>query len=90
MVIQQYEDKLGQVRHSNILSRPSKITSNVKQGCVIAPALFTLLFRMMLQKVTENLDDKDGVYICFLTYNTLKAVHQFSYLGRVIKYDGKI
>ena len=34
-----------------------KITNDVKQGC-LAPTLF-----MMFQYVTEDLDDKDGVYI---------------------------
>ena len=38
----------------------------MKQGCVLAPTIFTLFIRMMLQQVTEDLDDKDGVCIRFL------------------------
>ena len=67
MVIQLHEDQLGHVRHVNILSRSVTITNGVKQGCVLAPTLFTLFFSMMLQHVTEDLDDKDGVYIRFRT-----------------------
>ena len=55
MVIQLHKDQQGQMRHSNILSRPFEITNGVKQGCVLVPALFTLFFSMMLQHVKEDL-----------------------------------
>ena len=71
MVIQPHEDQLDQVKQSNILSRLFKITNSVKQGCVLAPFLFTLVFGMMLQQITEHLDVKDGVYICFRTNGSL-------------------
>ena len=67
MVSQLREDQLGQVRHSSILSRPFNITNGMKQGCVLAPMLFTLFFGMMLQQVREYLNDKDGVYISICT-----------------------
>ena len=37
----------------------------MKQGCLLAPTVFTLFFTMILQHVTEDLDDEDGVYIRF-------------------------
>ena len=61
-----HENQLGQVRHGNIISRPFKITNGVKQGRVLMPTLFTFFFSMM-QHVTEDLDDKDGIYIRFRT-----------------------
>ena len=66
MVVQLYEDQLGQVRHGNILSRPFKITNDVKQGYVLAPTLFTLFFSMMLQHVTEDFDEKMAFTFVFV------------------------
>ena len=71
MVIHLHDDQLGQVRPSNILSWPFKITNGLKQGCVLALTLFTLFCSMMRQQVTEDLDDKDGVYIRFRTDGSL-------------------
>lgn len=65
MIIQLHEDQLGQVRHGKDLLQHLPITNSVKQGCVLAPMLFTILFSMMLQQVTEDLDDTDGLYIRF-------------------------
>ena len=52
-------------RLSTKVSRPFKITNGVKQGCLLSSTVFTLFFSMMLQHVTEDLDDEDGVYIRF-------------------------
>ena len=52
-------------RLSTKVYRPFKITNGVKQGCLLAPTVFTLFFTMILQHVTEDLDDEDGVYIRF-------------------------
>lgn len=65
MIIQLHEDQLRRVRHSSDLSQPFPIANGVKQSCVLAPTLFTILFSMMLQQVTEDLDDTDGVYFRF-------------------------
>ncbi|KAL8580967.1 hypothetical protein ACOMHN_017534 [Nucella lapillus] len=71
MMIQLHEEQRGQVRNSNDLSEPFPISNGVKQGCVLAPTLFTIFFRMMLQRATEDLDDEDGVYICYRTDGSL-------------------
>ena len=43
------------------------ILNRVKQGCVLAPTLFTIFFNMMLQRATEDLSDDDGIYIRYRT-----------------------
>ena len=40
-----HEDQRGQVRKSNDLSEPFTIFNGVKQGCVLAPTLFTHLLQ---------------------------------------------
>ena len=67
MVIQLHEDQRGQVRNSYDLSEPFPISNGVKQGCVLAPTLFTIFFSMMLQRATDDLDDEDGVFIRYRT-----------------------
>ncbi|XP_035673035.1 uncharacterized protein LOC118413616 [Branchiostoma floridae] len=63
MVIQLHESQRGQVRSRNDLSESFPITNGVKQGCVLAPTLFTIFFSVMLQQATEDLGDEDGIYI---------------------------
>ncbi|XP_047488146.1 uncharacterized protein LOC125038649 [Penaeus chinensis] len=61
MVIQLHEDQRGQV--SNDLSKLFPISNGVKQGCVLAPTLFTIFFSMVLKQTTEDLSDDNGIYI---------------------------
>jgi len=63
MVIQLHENQQGQIRLNNDLSEAFPITNGVKQGCVLAPTLFSIFFSMMLKQATEDLDDKEFVYI---------------------------
>ena len=63
MVIQLHENQCGQVRLNGDLSEPFPISNGVKQGCVLAPTLFSIFFSMMLKQATEDLDDDEGVYI---------------------------
>ena len=63
MVIQLHENQRGQIRLNGDLSEPFPISNGVKQGCVLAPTLFSLLFSMMVRQATEELDDEDGVYV---------------------------
>ena len=67
MIIQLHEDQHGQVRLSSDLSKPFSIFNGVKQGCVLAPTLFSILFSM------ENPVDKDAVYICYRFYSSLST-----------------
>ena len=67
MIIQLHEGQLGQIRHGNELSQPFHINNGVKQGCVLAPTLFSIFFSMMLAQAVEDLDKDEGVYIRFRT-----------------------
>lgn len=63
MIIQLHEDQRGQVRLNGNLSEPFPIINGVKQGCVLAPTLFSIFFSTMLKQATEDLDDDEAVYI---------------------------
>ena len=63
MVIQLHENQRGQVRLNSHLSEHFPISNGVKQGCVLAPTLFSIFFSMMLKQATEDLDDDEGVYV---------------------------
>ena len=63
MIIKLHENQLGQIRLNSDLSEPFPITNGVKQGCVLAPTLFSVFFSMMLKQATEDLEDEEFVYI---------------------------
>ena len=71
MVIQLHDNQRGQVRQRNDLSESFPIDNGVKQGCVLAPTLFTIFFSMMLQRATKDLTDQDGIYIRYRTDGSL-------------------
>ena len=71
MVIRLHENQFTQVRNNNDLSEPFKIKNGMKQGCVLAPILYTVFFSMMLQQVTKDLDDEDCIYIYFCANGNL-------------------
>ena len=63
MIIQLYENQHDQVVLNSDLSKPFPIVNGVKQGWVLAPTLFNILFSKMLKQAIEDLDDEDAVYI---------------------------
>ena len=63
MVIQLHENQRGKVRLNGDLSEPFPISNSVKQGCVLAPTLFSVFFTMMLKQATTDLDEDEGVYV---------------------------
>ena len=71
MVIQLHENQRGQVRLKGDLSEPFPISIGVKQGCVLAPTLFSIFFSMMLKKANEDLDINEGVYVRYLLDGSL-------------------
>ena len=52
MVIQLHENHRGQIRLNGDLSEPFPVSNGVKQGCVLAPTLFSLFVSMMLKRAT--------------------------------------
>ena len=47
---QLHEGQQGQVKHNGSLSGSFPISNGVKQGCVLAPTLFTIFFSTMLRE----------------------------------------
>ena len=53
----------GQVKHKESLSGSFHISNGVKQGCVLAPTLFSIFFSIMFREANEG--QPDGIYIRF-------------------------
>ncbi|WP_419610179.1 reverse transcriptase domain-containing protein, partial [Thiolapillus sp.] len=66
---QLHEGQQGQVKHNGSLSGSFPISNGVKQGCVLAPTLFSIFFSIMLREAKEDLPD--GIYIRFQTDGSL-------------------
>ena len=60
---QLHEGQQRQVKHNGSLSGSFPISNGVKQGCVLAPTLFSIFFSIMLSEVKEDLPE--GIYIHF-------------------------
>ena len=57
MVRQFHDDMLARVQNEGEFSDPFPVTNGVKQGCVLAPTLFSMMFSAML---TAALQDGDN------------------------------
>ena len=62
---QLHEGQQGQVKHNGYLSGSFPIFNGVKQGCVLAPTLFSIFFNITLHEAKEDLPD--DIYIRFRT-----------------------
>ena len=71
MIIQLHENQQGRVRYNSDFSEPFPIDNGVKQGCVLAPTLFTIFFSMMLKQAMEEFNNEDAVYIRYRTDGSL-------------------
>ena len=63
MVIKLHENQRGQVRLNSDFSGSSATVNGEKQGCVLAPTLFSYFFSMILKEITEDLDNHGAVHI---------------------------
>ena len=66
---QLHENQQGQVKHNKSLSDSFPISNGIKQGCVLAPTLFSIFFSFMHYEAKEDLPD--GIYIRFRTDGSL-------------------
>ena len=69
ILCQLHEGQQGQVNHNGFLSNSFPISNGVKQGCVLAPILFSIFFSIMFRKAKDGL--QDGIYIRFRTDGSL-------------------
>ena len=69
IIRQLHEGQRGQVKHNGSLSDSFAISNGVKQGCVLAPSLFSIFFSMMLRQAKEDI--LDGIYIRFRSDGSL-------------------
>ena len=70
ILCQLHEGQQGQIKHNGSLLGNFPISNGIKQGCVLAPTLFSIFFSIMLREAQEDLPD--NIYICFQTDNSLQ------------------
>ena len=61
MVRQFHDGMLARVQNGGEFSDPFHVTNGVKQGCVLAPTLFNMMFSAMLTAAFQ--DDDNGIPI---------------------------
>ena len=71
IIRQLHESQQSQVKHNGSLSGSFPISDGFKQGCVLAPTLFSIFFSIILHEAKEDLPD--GIYIRFRTDGSLLA-----------------
>ena len=58
LIVRQFHDgMLARVRDDNDTSDPFQVTNGFKQGCVLAPTLFSMVFTAMFASAFEVTDD---------------------------------
>ena len=61
-VVREFHDgMLARVQNDDEFSDPFPVTNGVKQGCVLAPTLFSMMFSAMLTAVFQ--DGDKGIHI---------------------------
>ena len=63
MVRQFHDGMLARVQHDGEFSDPFPLTNGVKQGCVLAPTLFSMMFSVMLTAAFQ--DGDNGIPITY-------------------------
>ncbi|VDL85769.1 unnamed protein product [Schistocephalus solidus] len=65
MMRQFHDGMMAQVTENGTVSEAFVVTNGVKQGCVLAPTLFSLMFSAML--MDAYLDEQPGIHIAYRT-----------------------
>ncbi|BHF78847.1 hypothetical protein SprV_0602196400 [Sparganum proliferum] len=65
MVLLLHDDMMAQVTDNGAVSETFAVTNRMKQDCVIAPTLFSLMSIAML--IDAWLDERPGVRIAYMT-----------------------
>ena len=56
IIRQFHDDKLVRFQNDGGYTEPFPVTNGVKQGCLLAPLLFSMMFSVMLTDVFQNCD----------------------------------
>ena len=67
MVRQFHDGMQARVQNDGEFSEPFEVTNGVKQGCVLAPTLFSMMFSAMLM---DAFQDSDTGTVLMATYST--------------------
>ena len=80
-IVQQFHDGMrAHVQDNGDISEAFAVTNGVKQGCVLAPILFCLMFLAMLQDAFHHSEDE----ICII-YQTDRKLYNQCHLKAVMK-----
>ncbi|XP_071849182.1 uncharacterized protein [Apostichopus japonicus] len=83
MIRQFHYGMMGRVMDDGALSDPFPVTNGVKQGHVLAPTLFSIVFSAMLMYAFRDL--KTGIYIRFRTDGKLFNLRRLQTKPKVLE-----
>nr|VZI49995.1 unnamed protein product [Spirometra erinaceieuropaei] len=69
MVRQLHDGMMARVANNGAVLEAFAVTSGVRQGCVLALTLFSLMFSVVL--VDDNRDERPGIHIAYSTHGHL-------------------
>nr|VZH96073.1 unnamed protein product [Spirometra erinaceieuropaei] len=81
MVRQLHDDMMARVTNNGAVSEAFAVTNGVKQGCVLAPTLFSLMFSVMLMDAYR--DERPGSRIAYRTEGHLLNQRLMKFQSRV-------
>ncbi|BHF68406.1 hypothetical protein SprV_0301144000 [Sparganum proliferum] len=81
MVRQLHDGMMARVTDNGAVSEAFAVTNGVKQGCVLAPTLFSLMFSAMLMDAYR--DERPGIRIAYRTDGQLLNQRRLQFQSRV-------
>nr|VZI51608.1 unnamed protein product [Spirometra erinaceieuropaei] len=81
MVRQLHDGMMARVTDNGAVSEAFAVTNGVKQGCVLAPTLFSLMFSAMLMDAYR--DERPGIRIAYRTDGRLLHQRRMNFQSRV-------
>nr|VZI32221.1 unnamed protein product [Spirometra erinaceieuropaei] len=81
MVRQLHDGMMARVTDNGAVSEAFAVTNGVKQGCVLAPTLFSLMFSAMLMDAYR--DERPGIRIAYRTDGRLLNQRRMNFQSRV-------
>ncbi|BHF76586.1 hypothetical protein SprV_0501968500 [Sparganum proliferum] len=81
MVRQLHDGMMARVTDNGAVSEAFAVTNGVKQGCVLAPTLFSLMFSAMLMDAYR--DERPGIRIAYRTDGQLLNQRRMHFQSRV-------